>query len=201
MMSVTVITTLTIMGRWEPGASDRLQRAAMDLFAERGFDATTVADIAERAGVTERTYFRHFADKREVLFGGEEKLQTAFTDAIAEAPAGTSVIELVAVSLDAGGKALQNMRGREFPRMRNAIIASNESLQERERLKLTKLSSAVASALAARGVEHTSARLAGDILASVFAIAVTQWIDPDETRDLVELQRESLAVLRDLAVA
>lgn len=173
----------------------------MDLFAEHGFDATTVADIAERAGLTERTFFRHFTDKREVLFAGEEQLAAAFTDAIADAPAGASVLELVGVSLDAGGKMLESVRGREFPRVRNLIIASNQSLQERERLKLGKLSDAVAEALAARGVESVSARLAGDALVSVFGIAFTRWIDPDETRDLVELQREGLAVLRDLAAA
>lgn len=197
-MSVAVISTLKIMGRWEPGASDRLLRAAMDLFAERGFDATTVADIAERAGLTERTFFRHFTDKREVLFAGEGQLSVAFTDAIVEAPAGASVIELVGASLDAGGKMLQSVRGREFPRMRNVIIAANQSLQERERLKLAKLSNAVAEALSARGSEQLSARLAGDLLVSVFVNAFNQWIDPDETRDLVELQRVGLAALRDL---
>lgn len=189
------------MARWKPGSPDRLQRAAMELFAERGFGATTVADIADRAGVTERTFFRHFVDKREVLFAGQEQLQKAFTDAIALAPAGASAIELVAASLDAGGKTLQSTRGREYARMRNAVVAANEALQERERLKLAKLSHAVADALTARGIEDSSARIAGDLLVSVFTTAFDRWIAPGETRDLSDLQREALAAFRELAGA
>jgi AcrR family transcriptional regulator len=90
-----------------------MQRAAMELFAERGFEATTVAGIAERAGVTERTFFRHFADKREVLFAGEEQLEAVFVDAIAGAPAGASLTDLLIAALDAGGGALQDVRGRD----------------------------------------------------------------------------------------
>lgn len=187
------------MARWAPGASDRLQRAALDLFAERGFDAATVAGIAERAGVTERTFFRHFADKREVLFAGQERLVAVFVDAIAAAPADASLTDLLLAALDAGGGALQDVRGRDFARVRNEIIAANEQLLERELLKLAKLSRAVAAALVARGVADVPARLAGDLVVSVFSTAFADWIAPGETRDLVELQREGLAVIGDLA--
>jgi AcrR family transcriptional regulator len=171
----------------------------MELFAERGFEATTVAGIAGRAGVTERTFFRYFADKREVLFAGEAQLEAVFVDAIAGAPADTSLTDLLVAALDAGGGALQDVRGRGFARARNVIITANEQLQERELLKLAKLSRAVTAALVARGVPDVPARLAGDLVVSVFSTAFARWIAPGETRDLVELQREGLAVISDLS--
>jgi AcrR family transcriptional regulator len=189
------------MARWAPGALDRLQKAAMELFAEHGFEATTVAGIAERAGVTERTFFRYFPDKREVLFAGEDRFEAAFVDAIATAPDGTPPTGLLVAALDAGGGALQETRGREHARLRNGIVAANEQLRERELLKLAKLSRAVTAALVARGVADVPAHLAGDLTVSVFGTAFTRWIAPGETRDLVELQRESLAALSELARA
>jgi AcrR family transcriptional regulator len=189
------------VARWASGASDRLQRAAMDLFAERGFEATTVAGIAGRAGVTERTFFRYFADKREVLFAGEDRLEGAFVDAVAGAPPDASLTDLLAAALDAAGEALRDVRGRDFARARNEIITANERLQERELLKLSKLSHAVTAALVARGVADVPARLAGDLVVSVFSTAFAGWIAPGETRDLVELQRDGLAALSELTPA
>jgi AcrR family transcriptional regulator len=191
-MSATVIASLGAMSRWEPGAAGRLRSAAMELFAERGFDETTVADV------TERTYFRHFADKREVLFGGEEQLQAAFLGAIAEAPEGLSVLAIVDAALDAGGRALEEVRARDDARARNAVIEMHAALQERERLKLARLAAAVAAALEQRAVDTLDARLAGDLLVSVFTTAFAQWIAPGHDRRLVELQREALLSLRDL---
>lgn len=176
-----------------------MQRAAMDLFTEQGFDVTTVAGIAERAGVTERTFFRHFADKREVLFSGSEQLEAVFVDAITDARPDSSLSDVLAAALDAGGKWLQDGRGQEYAHTRNQIIAANQQLQERELLKLARLSQAIAAALAARGVADLPARLAGDLVVSVFSAAYYRWIDPDETRDLVQLQREGLAAVGDLA--
>lgn len=187
------------MGRWEPGAAQRLPHAAMELFAQRGFEATTVAEIADRAGVTERTFFRYFTDKREVLFAGQEAFESTFIDAIDAVPAGAALIDLIAASAAAGGDALQQGRGREFARARHAIIAANEQLHERELLKLAKLATAIAAKLKARGVDAVPARLGGDLTVSVFSDAFGRWIARDENRDLVELQRESLAALGDLA--
>ncbi|MFI7128691.1 helix-turn-helix domain-containing protein [Nonomuraea sp. NPDC050153] len=189
------------MARWAPGASDRLQRAAMELFAEDGFEATTVAGIAGRAGVTERTFFRHFADKREVLFAGEDRLEAAFVDAITDAPADAAVAGLLVAALDAGGRVLQGVRGRDHARVRNGIIAANEQLRERELLKLAKLSHAVTAALVARGVGQMAAGLAGELGVLVFKTAFVRWIAPEETRDLLELQREGLAAISDLTRA
>lgn len=187
------------MGRWAPGAAQRLPQAAMELFAERGFEATTVAEIADSAGVTERTFFRYFADKREVLFAGQEQFASAFIDAIDAAPDGAALADLVAAAAAAGGAVLQQARGREFARARHAVIAANEQLQERELLKLAKLAAAVAERLKARGVTAVAAQLGGDLTVSVFSDAFNRWIAPGETRDLVALQRESLAALGELA--
>lgn len=170
----------------------------MELFAEDGFEATTVAAIAERAGVTERTFFRYFTDKREVLFAGEEEFEGVFVDAIAAAPEGTSLNGLLVAALDAGGRVLQDLRGRDFARARNDIITANEQLQERELLKLAKLSRAVTAALVARGAGQVPARLAGDLVVSVFGAAFARWVAPGETRDLVELQRDGLAAVSEL---
>jgi AcrR family transcriptional regulator len=170
----------------------------MELFAERGFDETTVVDIAQRAGVTERTYFRHFADKREVLFGGEEQLEAAFLDAIAEAPSGASVLDIVGAALDAGGRTLEDARSRDDARARNAVIEAHTALQERERSKLARLAASVADALERRDVDALDARLAGDLLVSVLTTAFAQWIAPGQQQGLVDLQREALLSLRHL---
>lgn len=186
------------MGRWAPGASERLRQAAMELFAERGFDATTVAEIAARAGVTERTFFRYFTDKREVLFAGQEQLEASFTAAISVAPPDASLLDVIVAALDAGGGALQEARGREFARARRAIVDANAQLHERELLKLAKLAGGVTAALRARGIGDVQARLGGDLVVSVFSDAFSRWIAAHESRDLVQLQRDSLAELADL---
>src|SRR5258706_12696016 len=110
------------MARWEPNAHDRLQQAALDLYGERGFEQTTVAEIAKRAGLTERTFFRHFADKREVLFGGSEVLKERIVNAVADAPDSSAPIEVVAAGLDAAADVLQD---RDYSRQRQAIIDAN----------------------------------------------------------------------------
>src|SRR5580658_3651572 len=125
------------MGRWEPDARGRLGRAALDLYGERGFDQTTVAEIAARAGLTERTFFRHFSDKREVLFSGAGALQQLLVEAVAAAPAPAAPIEAVAAGLAAAGAALEQRR--EFARRRQAVINANAELRERELIKLATL--------------------------------------------------------------
>src|SRR3954468_12164794 len=117
---------LTDMGRWQPGASGRLREAAMELYVERGFEQTTVADIAERAGLTARTFFRHFADKREALFAGSDALQAGLTTAVAEAPPEASPMRAVAAALEAVSPMLGH--DREYSRRRGAVIASTAEL-------------------------------------------------------------------------
>src|SRR5581483_9287188 len=107
------------MGRWEPDARGRLERAALDLYVQRGFDATTVAEIAERAGLTERTFFRHFADKREVLFAGSADLVALLDERVASAPKTKSPIAAVGAALEAAGALIQE-RG-EWSKQRQAV--------------------------------------------------------------------------------
>ena len=95
------------MSRWEPNARGRLEEAALELYTERGFDETTVAEIAERAGLTERTFFRHFADKREVLFGGQDALLALFVNTIVDAPDSMSPIDAVGAALEAAGPVFE----------------------------------------------------------------------------------------------
>src|SRR5580698_8977614 len=118
-----------VVVRWEPDSRGRLEKAALELYGERGFDNTTVAEIAQRAGLTERTFFRHFADKREVLFWGAGALQDLFVTAVASAPESATPLEAVAGALAAAGALLQQ-RG-DFPRRRQSIIAASAELRER----------------------------------------------------------------------
>ncbi|MBE1876523.1 TetR/AcrR family transcriptional regulator [Myceligenerans pegani] len=186
------------MARWRPGSTGRLQQAAIELFTENGYDATTVADIAARAGVTERTFFRHYGDKREVLFAGQYVFESGFVEAIADAPAGTPVMGLASRALDAGCRALREARSQEQARARHAIVEHHDALREREQLKLAALSRAVAGAMTARGIADLTARLAGDVVVSVFSTAFARWIAPGAPADLIALQRETLAELTRL---
>ncbi len=172
-MTATVITTLNSMGRWQPGARGRLARAALELYAERGYEQTTVADIALRAGVTERTFFRHFADKREVLFDGSQTLQAAIVEAVASAPDATPPIEIASAAMMTGSAMLVD---RDYSRRRAAVIAANPSLQERELLKLAALGAAVAAALRERGIGEPTAGLAAETGVAVFKIGFETWI-------------------------
>src|SRR5690348_11857959 len=163
------------MGRWEPNARGRLEQAALDLYAERGFENTTVAEIAERAGLTERTFFRHFTDKREVLFGGAGGLQDGIVTAVAEAPAAVTALDAAAAGLEAAAAILGERR--PFALTRQKIIAENPELQERELIKLATLSAAVAEALRERGVGRADATLTAEIAIAVFKTAFERWID------------------------
>jgi AcrR family transcriptional regulator len=187
------------MGRWEPDAGGRFRAAAMALFIERGYEQTTVADIAERAGLTRRTFFRHFADKREVLFNGSERLQKTMVDALGRAPASATAIEAVAAALDAtAGFFGEN---RDFARQRSAVIAANPDLYERELIKFATLSAALAAALRGRGVPEPDASLASEAGMAVFRVAFGRWVDASERRGFGEIVSESLARLRALAAS
>lgn len=185
------------MGRWEPDAAGRFRSAAMELFVERGYAQTTVADIAERAGLTRRTFFRHFADKREVLFDGAERLRQTMVSALTDAPANTTAIEAVAAALDA--TAIFFGDNREFARRRLSVIAGNADLYERELIKFATLSAALAGALRSRGVPEPDASLAGEAGIAVFRVTFRLWVDESEQRGFGEIASESLARLRSLA--
>jgi AcrR family transcriptional regulator len=195
-MTATDITYYWAMVRWEPDSRGRLQQAALALYGERGFENTTVAEIAEQAGLTERTFFRHFADKREVLFAGGEVLQDALVGAVADAPESLAPIDAVAAGLEAAGAQLPERP--EMSRQRQAIIAANPDLQERELIKLASLSTALADALRGRGLSEPDANLTAEVGIAVFKIAFERWIDETNDRDFSQLVRECLDELQAL---
>ena len=186
------------MGRWEPDAQGRFRTAALELFGEIGYDQTTVAAIAERAGLTPRTFFRYFADKREVLFNGSEQLQEAMVGALAGALADATPIAAIAAALLAPVDFFNEQR-RPFSRLRNVVIAANAELHERELAKLAKLSAALAEGLRARGVGEPDASLAAEAGIAVFRVAFAQWVAPAERRGYAAIVGASLKRLRALA--
>ena len=193
-MSVSVISYDPRMTRWEPNGRGRLELAALALYGERGFENTTVAEIAARAGLTERTFFRHFADKREVLFSGADALQELLVSNVAAAPDSIGPIDAVGAALEAAGALLQERR--EYARQRAAIIAANTELRERELIKLASLASAIADALRRRGVADPAASLSAEAGIAVFRIAFERWVQETNQRDLPELIRDSLDELK-----
>ena len=182
------------MSRWEPNARGRLERAALELFTERGFEQTTVTEIASRAGLTQRTFFRHFTDKREVLFWGQGTLQELLVSTIASAPESAAPIDTVTAALAAAGAMLHERR--DSARQRQAIIAANPELRERELIKLATLASAIAGALRQRGVAGPAASLTAEAGIAVFKIAFERWVRDTGQPDLPQLIRESLDELK-----
>jgi AcrR family transcriptional regulator len=182
------------MARWEPDSRGRLEAAALALFDELGFEQTTVAAIAARAGVTERTFFRHFADKREVLFGGAALLQGLLVQGVADAPADATPIDAVAAALEATS-ALFDERG-ETARRRQAVIARSAELQERELIKLATLAAALAEALRQRGTPAATATLAAEAGMAAFRLAFERWVTEDPAPDLRRLVRASVDQLK-----
>jgi AcrR family transcriptional regulator len=187
------------MGRWEPGARERLVVAAVDLFTEQGYDATTVAQIAERAGVTKSTFFRHFPDKRELLVAGQETLSRLLTEGIAEAPGNASPLEAVAAGLERASTAMGPESRELAPRLKAAIAASTE-LQERDALKTVSLAAAMTTALIARGVPDPTAALASELGVLAFKRGYAEWSEGDrDAKD--ELAWYVLAALDELRAA
>jgi AcrR family transcriptional regulator len=182
------------MGRWEPNARGRLEQAALQLFIERGFDEATVAEIASRAGLTERTFFRHFADKREVLFGGAGALEELIVHAVASTPDAMAPLDTVVVALVAAGARLQERR--EYAQQRQIVIAAHAELRERELIKLASLATALAAALRRRGVADPAASLVAEAGIAVFKVAFDRWIYETSPRELPDVIRESLDALK-----
>jgi AcrR family transcriptional regulator len=186
------------VARWEPDALGRLVVAALELFAERGYDQTTVADVAERAGVTERTFYRYFADKREVLFGAGHVWEVQIIAGIKDADPSLAPLDVVVAGLVAGASLLEERRA--FALRRAAVLAATPSLQERELLKMTKLAEAITQALGKRGVAAFDAQLAAETGVAAFRVAFARWIaDASGDLSLGEHISEVAAALRALA--
>ncbi len=183
------------MPRWEPDARQRLVAAALQLFSEQGYDETTVAQIAERAGLTKSTFFRYFPDKRDMLAAGQEALSRLLVEGISSAPAEAPPLIAVAAGLERASSAMGPLNRELAPRV-EAVIATSTELQERYALKQVGFVAAMAGALRDRGVPDMTSRLAAELGGLAFKEAFAQWIASEEQRDLGELAREALERLR-----
>jgi AcrR family transcriptional regulator len=186
------------MARWEPNARLRLVRAAVELFAERGYDSTTVQEIADRAGLTKMTFFRHFPDKREVMFAGQDIHAQLLSDAIASSPASATPLTAVGAALDALTGTFTDDRREMSTRLR-VVIDGNDELRERAGFKRAGLAAAMAGALRQRGVPEPAAGLAAELGMRAFDQAYDQWLDPAASQTLTELARRALDQLRNAA--
>ena len=162
----------------------------MELFTGRGYEQTTVAEIAARAGLTERTFFRYFADKREVLFSGSAMLQELLVNTVAAAPESAAPIDAVAAAVEAAGALLQERR--DYAKQRQDVIAANPELQERELIKMATLAAAIAGALCDRGVLEPAASLTAEAGIAVFKVAFGIWLKGPDQADLPQIMRDSL---------
>ena len=185
------------MARWEPDAAGRLREAAMALYAERGYDRTTVAEIADRAGVTARTFFRHFADKREVLFAGSEQLEQHMLEALRDAPPGATPMEAVAACLLASARFFDDIR-RDYSRRRQAVITATPELRERELIKMASLTAALTKGLLDRGVAPDVAALAAETGVAVFRVAYERWLAEPDGVALADVIKSTLTTLSGL---
>jgi AcrR family transcriptional regulator len=179
------------MTRWQPNARERLALAALELFAERGYENTTVIDIARRAGLTKSTFFRHFQDKREVLFG-DDTMNRLLAEAIAAAPATATPLEAVAHALDAAGREAFTPARREFAARRRAVIAATPELQERDALKGLGFIASMTDALKRRGVPEVTSCVAAELGALAGKIAYERWSDTANGDDFSEVARRVL---------
>ena len=182
------------MARWEPGAQGRLQQAAMDLFVERGYAGTTVEDIAAQAGLTERTFFRYFADKREVLFGGSKDLEKLIAEAIAIAPKSSAPLDVVAAALQATAPMFEPRRA--YARKRHTLIAAHADLRERELIKLASLAVVIAESLRRRGIAESAVGLIAEMGIAIFKSAFQRWLEDTGQQTLSHHVRAALDELR-----
>ena len=182
------------MSRWQPDARERLERAAIELFVQQGFAATTVPQITARAGLTTRTFFRHFADKREVLFGGAEVLAFA-TGLMAEAPPALDPVTLITSGLKTVAETRFEGR-REDMRVRRAIVRSDEGLRERDLRKRADLRDVIRAGLVSRGTPTVTATLLAETSVTVLYVALDEWLDQDGDRQLAEIILDTLAELQ-----
>jgi AcrR family transcriptional regulator len=169
----------------------------MELFHDRGFDETAVADIAARADLTERTFFRYFADKREVLFGGSAELEELLSKQLAGAPTSAPPLDAVAAAFEATSPFFEERR--TYAKQRHRIIAAHPALRERELIKMASLGASIAGALRGRGVPEPAASLAAEAGLAVFKLGFVRWLDDAGKRDLAHHVREALAELKAVA--
>jgi AcrR family transcriptional regulator len=181
---------MAVMPRWEPDAPERLARAAFELFSEQGFDDTTVPQIAERAGLTTRSFFRHFTDKREVLFVGDDEIPGKVAGLLSAAPASLGLMDTLTWGVEAMAETFFEGT-RDQCRLRRAIIEANPGLQERELRKQSEVAVAISEALAGSGVDALTATVAGKIAVAISSTAISAWIEAADDRPLVDHVRDA----------
>jgi AcrR family transcriptional regulator len=184
------------MSRWKPDAAGRLIKAALVLFDAQGYDETTVAGIAEAAGLTKRTFFRYFTDKREVLFSGSHELSDRWIGGIESAAPKSGAMAAVSTGLDDVAQLFADRH--PFARVRSRIIAANPELQERELIKLQSLAGEIEAALVRRGVPSNAATLAAQAGVTVFHVAFARWVAQDDPAVFGALIDDSLRDLRSV---
>lgn len=192
---------LARVARWEPDARGRLEIAAMEMFRERGYAKTTVADIAARAGLTERTFFRYFADKREVLFSGSERLEATIVAAVKDAPDGLAPLEVVIRGIEGAAVFLEAHRAFDHVVARWAIVVEHPEVRERELIKMASLAAAITKALRARGVGEPAASLAAEAGIAVFKVGFERWVAGKRPRSFPKHIRATADALTTVAVA
>ncbi|MEW1780034.1 TetR family transcriptional regulator [Streptomyces sp. NPDC086777] len=189
-----------MVSRWAPDARERLESAALDLFVENGFDETTVAQIADRAGLNRATFFRHFADKREVLFGGEDVLAGLFADGVRAAAADATLAQCLWAAFAATGPVMTPQR-RAKAVQRRRVVAANSDLQERGLLKHARIAASIGAALRERGTDELTARLGAEVAMLAFAVAVERWMKADGDEPFPPLAQAALSDLQVRAAA
>jgi AcrR family transcriptional regulator len=171
--------------RWEGDTPGRLQRAAFELFAERGFAHTTVPQIAARAGLTTRSFFRHYSDKREVLFRGDDEIPARVAALIASRPPGLSLLDLIVWGVQTIARDVLGDQ-RDYLSARHAIIATDAGLRERELHKQAAMATAISRALQDQGLDAITAALAGKLTTAISSTAVDRWLEAADERHLTD---------------
>ncbi len=198
MMRLCRIIYAGPVGRWAPDARERLETAALDLFAENGYEETTVAQIADRAGLNRATFFRHFADKREVLFGGEDVLAGLFADGIAAAAPDATLTECLQAAFAAASVAMTaQQRAKAAQRVR--VLAVNTEVQERGLLKHARIARSISAALRTRGADELTARLGAEVGLLAFSVAVERWLGAGQEEPFPVHAAAALAELQERA--
>ena len=184
------------MSRWQPDARERLERAAVELFVEQGFAETTVPQIAERAGLTTRTYFRHFADKREALFGSEDELAPMIAGLMADAPASLSPFDAIAQALNTVASRLQPQY--EFMVVRHRVVQADDGLRERELRKRAALAAEITKGFQVRGEDDLTSLVAASLATGIMGLSIERWLNGSGSESLPDLVRHALTAARGL---
>ena len=177
------------MPRWDAQTEERLRTAAIELFLELGYENVTVAQIDDRAGLTRRTFSRYFADKRDVLFAGSDRLPGLLAEALSRVDPQLPSFEALVTALADVGTVL-GTQVVQHAAQRREIIAASPELQERGRTKFAAVADALAAQLVQRGSEPASATLLADIGVAIFRAGLSRWAENPASNDLAACLRE-----------